>query len=80
MTPRKNPVTKKTFGVNVLTNFAYHYVHAKHRDGTPYTGNVSTVTVYEVFGGGKVNDHYAVPLYQVMGLQPHGVRKQAGQE
>lgn len=67
MAPRKNPINQKTYGANVLTNFGYHYVHATHRDGTPFTGNASTVTIYEIIEGkGGRGLYYADPVYQFL--------------
>eukprot|EP00897_Mesotaenium_endlicherianum_P005486 jgi/Mesen1/4966/ME000248S04250 len=66
MKPRPNPRTKKTYGVNVLTNFGYHYVHAEHRDGTPFKGNASTITVYEIKYDRPGRYYYGDPIYQFL--------------
>ena len=61
--PRKNPVTKKTFGINVMAPFGYHWTHGGHANGKPFTPNdPATITIYEIVKKGRL--YYGVPVYQ----------------
>lgn len=64
MIPRKNPVNKKTYGSNVLTNFGYHYTKGGKRDGSNFTGDASTVTIYEIAYDRSLKGYYGLPVYQ----------------